>query len=281
MTRRVLRSHPVFAAALMFCAVCRSPGQDAAAPAFEVASIRPNTSGSPQRFSLFPEFTAQNVTLMQLFTLAYDLKSFQVSGVAGWMNSDRYDISARVAGTPTPGREAMMLQRRRLQTLLQDRFKLAVHHDTKELPIYELTVAKGGPKLQASACLDMDPKNPTPAPGKTFMDYCGSSGFFKGRFEASTANMGDLAKALANLLDRFVVDKTGINGTFHVTLTFAADDSGARVPGPPDDAGNAAAADSSPNIFTAIQEQLGLKLESGRGPVEVMVIDHVEKPSGN
>jgi uncharacterized protein (TIGR03435 family) len=199
------------------------------------------------------------------------------------MNSDRYDISAKMAETPVPGRDAMMLQRRRLQLLLQDRFKLAVHHETRELPVYELTVLKGGPKLTAAMCTEPDPKNPGPAPGKTIMDYCGSSGFFKGRFEATTATAGDLAKALANLLGRTVVDKTGIKGTFHVVLTFATDDSTGRLPGAPADTDipPPAAGDAPPDIFTAIQEQLGLKLKSGQGPVDVIVIDHAEKPSEN
>jgi uncharacterized protein (TIGR03435 family) len=280
---RVRKYHPICGVALILCAVNRSPGQDAI-PAFEVATIRPNVSGGPQRFNLFPEFTAQNATLKDLLTLAYDVKPFQVSGGPGWIDSERYDISAKLAGTPTPGREAMMIQRRRLQSLLEDRFKLAVHREMRELPIYQLILAKGGPKLQAPACVEMDPKNPGLAPGKTMMDYCGSSGFFKGRFEASAANMEDLTKAFGNLLGRTVVDKTGIHGMFHITLMFAADDGTVRAPGapgPPADAGDSAAPDPGPNIFTAIQEQLGLKLESSRGPVEVMVIDHAEKPSAN
>ena len=164
--------------------------------------------------------------------------------------------------------------------LLQDRFKLAAHHEIRNLPVYELTVSKG-PKLKAPTCTESDPKNPRPAAGKTIMDYCGFSGFFKGRFEASAATIGDLAKALANLLDRAVVDKTGINGTFHVVLTFATDNTTVRFPGAPVDADSPPAIDAPPNIFTAIQEQLGLKLNSNRGPVDVMVVDHVERPSEN
>jgi uncharacterized protein (TIGR03435 family) len=115
------------------------------------------------------------------------------------------------------------------------------------------------------------------------MDYCGSSRFFKGRFEASSTNMGDLAKALANLLDRTVIDRTGISGTFHVQLTFASGDGTVRTAaGYPDDPANVPAApELSPNIFTALQEQLGLKLVSSKGPVEVLVIKHAEKPSEN
>jgi uncharacterized protein (TIGR03435 family) len=274
---------PYFVASLILYGAAQMLGQDGVAPGFEVASIRPNTSSGPQRFSLFPEFTAQNATLKDLLTLAYDVRGFQVSGGPAWINSDRYNISAKVAGASTPSREGLMLQRRRLQTLLQDRFRLTVHRETRELPIYELIVAKGGPRLYAPACTEIDPGNPGPAPGKTIMDYCGSSGFFKGRFEASSANMGDLAKALANLLDRTVVDKTGISGVFHIRLTFASDDTTVRAPVVyPDDPGNPpAATDLDPNIFTALQEQLGLKLGSSKGPVEVLVVDHAEKPSEN
>jgi uncharacterized protein (TIGR03435 family) len=266
------------AAAIILFAAGGLRGQAANPTPFEVASIRPNSDNGPQRFSLFPQFTARNATLSDLFLLAYDVKGFQVTGGPGWMNSDRYDISAKMADTPVPGRDAMMLQRRRLQLLLQDRFKLAVHHETRELPVYELTVLKGGPKLTAPTCTEIDSKNTGPAPGKTVMDYCGSSGFFKGRFEATAATIGDLVKALANLLGRTVVDKTGIKGTFHVVLTFATDDSTIRFAGAPADTD---ADDAPPDIFTAVQEQLGLKLKSSKGPVDVIVIDHVEKPSEN
>jgi uncharacterized protein (TIGR03435 family) len=190
----------IFAVALIFGAVSRSHGQDSTAGGFEVASIRPagpNSVNGPQRLNLFPQFTAQNVTLKDLFLLAYDIKKFQVSGWPDWYNSDRYDISAKTGGTPIPGRDAMMLQRRRLQLLLQDRFKLAVHRETRTLPVYELTVAKGGARLKASTCAEIDPRDPRPSTGKTVMDYCGFSGFFKGRFEASSATIGDLVKALA------------------------------------------------------------------------------------
>lgn len=279
--KRALRYRQAFGIAVIFCGSAGLRGQDANPPGFEVASIRPDSDNGPQRFSLFPQFAAQNVTPKDLFLLAYDVKPFQVSGGPAWFNSDRYDISAKIAGAPVPGRDAMTLQRRRLQLLLQDRFRLAVHHETRELPIYELTVAKGGPKLKAPACAESDPKNPAPAPGKTIMDYCGSSGFFNGRFEASSATTGDLVKALATLLDRMVVDKTDIAGTFHVVLTYASDDATVRSPGAPGDTDSSPGGDAPPNIFPAIQEQLGLKLESSRGPVDVMVIDHMERPSAN
>lgn len=282
--RRLIMIRPILAAASILGVPSGSPGQDSTVPAFEVASIRAvssNSKSGPQRINLFPQFTAQDVTLKDLFLLAYDVRDFQVSGGPPWFNSRRYDISAKTGGTPAAGRDAMMLQRRRLQLLLRDRFKLAVHREARERPVYELTVSKGGAKLKGSACTESGPGNPAPAAGKTMMDYCGFSGFFNGRFEASSATMGDLARALAHLLDRAVVDKTGIDGTFHVVLSFAIDDSTSRLADTPPGADSPAANDAAPNIFTAIQEQLGLRLESGRGPVEVIVIDHIEEPSAN
>jgi len=265
-----------FGFAVIFCIAGGLYGQETSPPGFEVAAIRPNSDNGPQRLNLFPQFTAHNVTLKDLFLLAYDVRGFQISGGPAWFSSDRYDITTKMASTPAPGPDAMMLQRRRVQLLLQDRFKLAVHHETKDLPIYELTAGKGGAKLKPPACSES---------GKMIRDSCGFSGFFKGRFEASSATTGDFVKALSNLLERTVVDKTGLNGTFRIVLTFAVDDGTRRFPdAPPDapiDADGPGAYDTAPNIFTAIQEQLGLRLEPGRGPGDVMVIDRVEKPSDN
>ncbi len=183
---------------------------------------------------------------------------------------------------PRFDQEYRALQYRRLQTLLKERFKLAIHRETKELPIYELTVAKAGPKLQPPNCIQREPCDLTMAPGKTLMDYCGSGGFDTGSYQASNGNMRDLADALGLPLGRTVVDKTGITGRFRLQLTYRSDVStnpfsDTAEPG----AHGAAAADLGPDIFTALQEQLGLKLESARGPVEILVIDHAERPSEN
>ena len=271
--------HRILGFAVIACLTGASHGQDTDPSAFEVASIRRNLENGPQRLDLFPQFTAQNATLKALFLLAYEVKEFQVSSAPTWFDSDRYDISAKMEGAPVPGPAAMQLQRRRLQLLLQDRFKLAVHHEARERPVYKLTTARGGPKVTASACTEPDPKNPATAPGKTFRDYCGWSGFSKGRFEASSATTADLVKALSNLLGRSVLDETGMKGTFRVDLKFADDDATKRTGDAPLDV--PAADDNAPNIFTALQEQLGLKLNPGRGAVDVIIIDHVEKPSEN
>jgi bla regulator protein blaR1 len=253
-------------------------------PAFDVASIRPTPAGIDPgpRFGLGPRTHVESATLKGLVMLAYDVKDFQVSGGPGWTNSDRYDIDATVEGESRgtgPAYRTLVL--RRLQTLLRDRFKLAVHRETKELPIYELVVAKGGFKLQPvkeGSCVPFDAEK-FRAPGSNPMDFCGYGGFGRGFYEASTVSMADLAYALPMVVGRTVVDKTGITGIFRIHLTYqfvsppAGPPDAARDPAPADDAGL--------SIFTALQEQLGLKLESSKGPVEVLVIDHVEKPSEN
>ncbi|HEY1760047.1 MAG TPA: TIGR03435 family protein [Bryobacteraceae bacterium] len=273
------RAHPVTAAAAWALSIAGAAAL-AQQPAFEVASIKPDVSGQPgPLFSLFPGFTVERATLRSLVLMAYGIHDFQLSGGPGWINSDRYNIEAKAQPPATFSQEYRTLQNRRLQTLLQERFRLALHHETKELPIFELTVAKGGPNLQPTSCLQRDPGDRTIAPGKAMNDYCGFGGWSKSRYEATTGSMADLAGGLSGLLERIVVDKTGITGTYHIVLTFTPDDSTIRLPDLPG-APEQPPADGA-NIFTAIQEQLGLKLESAKGPVDVLVIDHAEKPSEN
>jgi uncharacterized protein (TIGR03435 family) len=161
-----------------------------------------------------------------------------------------------------------------LRTLLKDRFALALHHDIRELPIYELTVAKGGfklPPLKPGDCIKYDPENP-PSPGHKSSEFCGNLSNGRGAFDGASASMADMATMFSYTLGRTVVDKTGIEGTFRVHLTFAPDEVAGGTP---------AADEAGPSFFTALQEQLGLKLESAKGPVDVLVIDHVEKPTEN
>lgn len=266
---------PLFAAGLILYAAGRVSSQTTGAANFEVASIKPNLSGNQAMlFRASPgRLQAENQTLQHLLMLAYDVKDFQISGGPGWINSDHYDVEAKAEGTAT--RDQMMPM---LRTLLADRFKLALHRGMKELPIYELTVAKGGLKLRLSSCVNADPNNPKPLPaGQHFCGYMASGG---GSLEAANASMADLAKAFSVLTGRTVVDKTGISGAFAVHLTFVPDDASSRAN--PADAGNPAnLGDPGPSIFTAAREQLGLRLQAGKGPVEVLVIDHVEKPTSN
>jgi len=276
-----------YAAAALVLAFAGAPVV-ARQPAFEVASVKPNVSGDlGPRYNMGPSFAVESATLKDLVKIAYEVEDFRISGGPAWINSDRYNIEARATGTPGSGLKEMeawrRLQEQRLQTLLQDRFKLALHRETKELPIYDLTVAKGGPKLQPSSCITRDAaqaREPL-APGQKPSDFCGYGGFGRGFYENTTASGAGLAVAFSTLLGRVVVDKTGITGSYHVFLKFVPDDSIAIRMGPPGEPAAPASSVDGPNIFTAVQEQLGLKLESAKGPVEVLVIDHVEKPSEN
>lgn len=253
-----------------------------APPAFEVASIKRDLSGEPGgMFTLVPACHLERMTLRDLVIFAYRVHNFQVTGGPGWIDSERYNIEAKSERPPAVNQEYVTLQSRRLQTLLRDRFNLTIRRETKELPVYELTVAKRGPKLQTPNCLQREPGDFTVAPGKD----CGLIGgsMASGRLQASSTTMANLARFLSSMLSCTVVDKTGITGEFDLRLTFTPDRP--TVP-PPDAAGlhpadGAGAANLGPDFFTALQEQLGLKLESAKGPVEILVIDRVERPSEN
>ena len=195
------------------------------------------------------------MTVRESVILAYRVHDFQMTGGPGWIDADRYNIDAKAGGAASFSQDYVALQYRKC-TLLRDRFQLAIHRETKERPVYELTVAKGGPKLQPPKCVRREPGDFTVAPGK----YCGlmRGSLASGRLEASGASMAFLADYLSSMLTRTVADKTGISGEF--------DSSSAllrirrpfrplmprRVPGP--------------DFFTAIEEQLGLKLEVGQRP---------------
>jgi len=237
-------------------------------PTFEVASIKRNNGasraisccGGPGRLA------GTNVTLGMLINIAYKVQDFQVVGAPGWVNSDRYDIEAK-ASDAAAQRGTGIIQGAMLQSLLEDRFKLVVRHETKELPIYELTVGKSGSKLKAGACTPRDPNSPPPRQRPT---DCGFSLMDNNMIRATQIDMERFIPMLTFWVKRTVVDKTGFKGTFDVDLKWNPDEATANP-----------TADTAPSIFTALQEQLGLKLESAKGPVEVLVIDSVQKPSEN
>jgi uncharacterized protein (TIGR03435 family) len=263
--------------------VSLSAAPQEAPPAFEVASIKHDVSGEPGWYARwFPSLHIERMTLKDLAILAYHVHDFQITGGPGWIGSDRYNIDAKTEFHPAPDQQFVSLQRRRLQTLLHDRFNLTIQRETKELPVYELTAAKGGPNLQPSNCIQRVTGDTTIAPGKKPGDYCSGTGLGRGRIQGSGISMAFLSDILSSRLSRTVVDKTGITGEFDIHLTFSPDAStpslDAAGPRPAD---GAAAADLGPDIFTAIQEQLGLKLKSAKGSVEILVIDHVDRPSEN
>ncbi len=270
------------------------PAAAAALPSFEVASIKPNKTGDRGGRLMIPpgRFSTSNVPLELLIEFAYNVKSSQVSGAPGWINSERYDIEAKMDDSTAGEMQKLGPDEREkrlrlmVRSLLADRFKLVVTNQTKELPIYALVVAKNGPKLHQSAVEPAEPTNPEspgpkgpPAGGHRIM-------MGRGQLTMYGAPLSMLADALSRQTGRVVVDRTGLTGNYDLELKFAPDESQGQMFGGAGPDGRppmeAAPPDvSGPSIFTALEEQLGLKLESQKGPVETLVIDHVERPSEN
>lgn len=259
---------------------------------FEVASIKPHPGiGNLVHIQPFPggRLVVENFSLRLLMQNAYGIQPFQIPGGPDWINSERYDIQAEADGNPS----GKQMTGPMLQTLLEDRFKLRLHRETKLLPVYELTVAKGGTKLKRSkegSCtpfsMDSPPLPPVRAPGEPHATFCGFLGFgvegLDRKLEMAGVTMAELASSLSRgELRRTVVDKTGLDGTFDVNLHWSMD----AVQASPGTAGDPAPLPTAnltgSSIFAAIAEQLGLKLESTKGRVEVLVIDHVERSSAN
>jgi uncharacterized protein (TIGR03435 family) len=246
-------------------------------PQFDIISVKP-AKDNLTRMQFTPDgLRATGVTVRFLLYEGYGgINQEQVIGEPAWTKTDGFDVEAKVAPADLPTLNKMTFEQRRtmFQSILTDRFKLVVHHETRELPIYVLSVAKGGPKLKPSA--PDDPAASTPRRRGMMIN--------NGEVTANNAQLSMLVTALSRTLGRTVIDKTGLTGTYDFSLTYAPEDGGSQQPGPGGTAGGALPAspsDSAPSIFTATQEQLGLKLESTKGPVDVIVIDHIEKPSEN
>jgi uncharacterized protein (TIGR03435 family) len=236
----------------------------AQAPAFEVATVKRSPDLMKYSGVQFPgggRFEASQLTVKAMVAFAYDIRDFYVSGGPGWAGTDRFEIVAKADPSATPAQMRAMLQ-----TLLAERFKLAVRRETKEATVYQLLVAKDG--VNSSGL----PESSLKVGGIRFLG--------RGQIEGIGNTMSGLANYLQTLLDRVVVDKTGLTGNYDFKLSWTPDESQAGKPGAQAGLANAAEP-GGPSIFTALQEQLGLKLESSKGPVEALVIEHVEKPSDN
>jgi bla regulator protein BlaR1 len=251
-------------------------------PAFEVASIRPSksTDGRTVLGGDAGRFTATNVTVKKLIENAYGIKDFQVSGGPGWAGSDLFDISAKSESAMKP--EELWLA---IQSLLAERFKLVIRRETKEMPVYALAVAKSGPKFKSVKATDPNIADPggrsddlPPGVRPRFMIVR------RGRFTGQGIDMETLAWRLTGFLGRTVVDKTGLKAQYDLKLEWVPDENQIamfQAIGVPEGNGAPPADWHGPSLFTALQEQLGLKLDSQKGPVEMFVIEHVEKPSDN
>ena len=232
-------------------------------PAFEVASIKPSDDPPGSVSGIFEttgRINAKNVTLRRCVRGAYDTPEHQIVGGPKWVDQDRYYIEAKAA-VPASDRELMLM----LQTLLADRFKLVLHREQRTIPGYRLVLGNRGLKVQASAAN---------------RDSVGRS--LRGRIEAEGYTMAQLAFKLSEALHQPVQDTTSVDGKFDFKLEWTPDEMQAKLPSTDQSAGNNTLEISAgTSIFTALQEQLGLKLESGKISADVLVIDSAEKPSEN
>jgi uncharacterized protein (TIGR03435 family) len=237
-------------------------------PGIEVATIKPSKPGAMMMKGFRvggDRMNMSNVSLQDLIMFAYDLEPNQVVNAPSWSNSDTYDIELQPdqPGAPSKDQWGTVIQK-----LLADRFQIKSHMEQRVLPAYVLTVAKGGPKMTKSAMQALDgPGGPEAALMRP------------GAFNAQSMSMADFSHSLRRILDRPVVDQTGLSGLWDVNLKWTPDESQfggmMRMPPPAD------SAEAPPPLFTAIQEQIGLKLDAGKAQVDVLVIDHVEQPSAN
>jgi uncharacterized protein (TIGR03435 family) len=258
----------------LMAGVVRSQDRTANPPAFEVASIKPHVFGGARGGCSGMSISGSRVTIpcmsvRNLIMRAYDVRAYQISGGPASltdMADTAYDIAAKAEGEGTPAMEQVRVM---MQTLLADRFQLKLHRETKELPVYALVADKNGPKLKESAT-----------------DAKASIGFrmggIKGSLTASKETMAQFALYLSNEAGRPVLDETGLAGSYDFTLEWTREQPQILAGAPPPPAANAPAPDpSGPSLFTAVQEQLGLRLRPQKSPVELLVIDHVTKPSEN
>ena len=271
---------------------------DVASLTFEVASVKSNKSGDGRIMIGGPpgRFNVTNMPLRGIIGFAYGLQPFQLVGGPAWINDERFDIVAKppadtppagMFGAGSPGPTQYMLQH-----LLADRFKLKVHTESRDMPVYALVLARSdgklGPKLQPASvdCAALRGRGPggpppaPPAPGQR--PQCGMM-MGIGSFAAGGVPLSVLATTLSPRVGRIVVDKTGLTGSYEFNLDFTPDQmppAGGPGATPPPGAPPLAPVDpNGPSIYTALQEQLGLKLDSQRGPVDVVVIDGVDRPT--
>lgn len=248
--------------------LAQSPPSRPKFDAFEVATIKPvEPDAKSGRFITMQgtnRFVEKAYTLKLLIAAAYDLNPRTISGGPPWVTSDHYDILAVTPGEVRPTHDEQMSM---LRSLLADRFKLTFHREQKVFSIYELELAKNGPKLKPSASQPDDPV--VVGPGVVYPQRV----VLPGRNATMEAFVSLLQRAI---LDRPVVDKTGLSGRYDFDLEWAPDETQFGGALPPE-----SAAATSPPLFEAIQQQLGLRLEATRGPVAALVVDTAERPSAN
>lgn len=239
---------------LATCLVTVLTAQTPPGIAFDVASVTPSLPGSPSTSDIQPgRFHCTNKSVAWLMWIAYSIQDNQISGAPDWVRSVGFDIDARTEAART-GSAAEMESHLGplLQRLLEDRFRLKIHREDRQTTLYSLVVAKSGPRLKPS-------DTPNPSMGNSLQDG-------KMVLKADGLSMGSLARFLSRQAGRPVVDKTGLAGNYDVKLEWSPDQN-------PDS--------TAESIFSALQEQLGLRIEAIKGPVNFVIIDSVERPAAN
>jgi|SRR6185312_1252531 len=246
-------------------------------PRFDVVSIKrtPEDTGPGADFSATSggRLHVRNNEVANLIGNAYGFRGPRLIGVPNW--SERFDMEARAEGSPT--KEQIMLM---LQTVLEERFRLRTHHETRDLPGFNMVVVKGGIKVkpwQDGTCASSDPFNtpPPPSDGAPRLPHCGNDHIRpsgpKMLWTGVKIDLGEVAGALTTILHREIIDKTAFKGNFDLQLEWATDPA----------IGDAAGEDTGPSLFTLLEDKLGVKLEQTKIATEVLVVDHVERPDAN
>jgi uncharacterized protein (TIGR03435 family) len=271
----------------------QAPGLAIALPAYEVSTVKPSKPDHQGSLLLFkPDgMSIAGVPLAMIVREAFGIEDDHVLGMPTWTKSAMFDIEAKVALEDAPRLKDLKIDQRQrmLVPLLEDRFQLKFHHETKDLPVYDLVLAKGGVKMQATRPVNDATPDPPPGlpsgPGQPPRPGSHMLTMGRGHIESTGTAMEFLAHVLSRQLGRTVVDKTGLTGNYEFKLEWTPDDAvpamASAVGGQP--AGDSASTPdtSGPSLFTAVQEQLGLKLESVKTQADVIVIDQIEQPTPN
>jgi len=247
---------------------------------FDTVSVKPNKSGTDGVYISVrsEEYSGENLRIIDLVSQAYGIKQDLISGMPGWADGAHFDVKAKL--TPQDAEAFEKLSREEkiaankalLRSILEERFHLKTHIETKQLPVYNLVLAKGGLKMKAVGEDDTFPKRVNGPDGRPVR---GLVRMQDGMFIDQGIEISGLVNQLANMVHRTVIDKTALKGRFDLALKYAPDRDA------PPDANNGSSQDDAPSIFAALEEQLGLKLQSDKGPVDTLLIDHVERPTQN
>ena len=244
---------------------------------YDAVSVKPNKSDTDGLLTMMrgDVYSGKNMRIINLVSQAYDIKQDLIFGMPGWTDGAHFNVEAKMSPEDAEAFNKLSLEERKaaskvlLRGILEERFHLKAHIETKQLPVYDLVIAKGGLKIKAVTGGYTDGKVVKGPDGKALPR------FQDGMLNDQWTEIPGLAGQLTNLVHRMVIDKTGLKGRFDFVLWFAPDRDALS------DADNGTPHNDAPSIFTALEEQLGLKLQPDKGPVDTVVIDHVEQPTEN